>query len=1177
MKRKQLLFFSLAVVFSCIVKVHAVNVPYIQSMQSFGGVSADLATFTPIPGDYTLEVQGAVGTQISIAGGVINYTPTTNPVVRFVQKKGVVYVYEGLTYMTSINPDYSSIFPAITDANMTTDANVVLQNASFETAGSLVGGTNYNFGAPWVSNVTVASSGGIRVTNGTAGNVNGTYECIWRGTGNSNYFAQPISAEIQSNTFYKVVLNQIAGSNSVALFNVGLGSTVDGLEYASKTFLLGNGKNGQQSLVLGAPSNLSGTTYFTFKNTAANTATAGSQTDALTQLDYVQLVKGTFATTGISNVTSATFLSGTAYAPEISLDFAAGDSYDMTSYIANRGFDNLKGEWTETPSGNTGGYSFSEVEYYSKTFNISQSISNLPAGIYKLKASGFERAAANDAGAAYNANTEVIQSKLYATSSAGSYSKAFNSLYSNAYQTAWGGTQASNFINNMAAANGAFTADYYDMQLENIKVGADGVLTIGAKKETNVSNSWTLFDNFRLYYYGIVKTDLKALMDSATVMKNDPQSVGTSTVYADLETAIATAQVVYNNANASAAEVVEQESAMKLAISNVYGAILLQSRKNAWTSLPMDVTSVVVNPSFESDLSVGWTNPNGIVRQSNTSLGAFKEGTNYAEKWMASPGTQMNLKISQEIKNIPNGIYKITAAAQGIQQTATATYPGGAYVYGNTDSTEVFALNDYAVQVKVTNNTLTLGFKVDTTGNWIAVDNFRLSYISDGSPYLLTSQPTVTFAPSVTVDTIKISGGNLTSDISVSTSSSFTLSKSSFTAAEVSAEGGAELIISHIGNAPIASDSVVFMHGAAKAVVKLAVVETISPSTKGLFYDQSLLDTTNITISGDLFNDIQISAPAGIKLSENFISKADAKAGKMITARWEYTRIENQFVYLTSGTKKDSILVFAVNDNMIQSWDGHKSEGVGSKLTDWGWSQTLADGITAGPAAFGEYNAGGVRYVPAVNAAHTYKGKAWVGQRVAYLRSWGSPATNVYNLNVELEANKTYVFRGVSAWHNNENNPVFTYAINTAKSNLGDTLGIQSITCTVKQQGEDYGFEFTPTTSGTHYLTVSSNAINDAICGADYLAIYPKVQLSTVNNEVSNASISVYPTVSTGLVNIITKADGTIRLFDIAGKLIETRVIGSSVESMQLPSKGIFMLEVNAGNESKVVKVISVK
>jgi len=524
--KKHLRFLRLSIALlamCCSFAVQATVFPYVTKLQNFGGISASTSTFTPIPGDYTLEVQGTIGTAITVAGGVYIYTPTTSGTVRFVQKSGVVYVYEGNRYMTSVTPSYSSIFPTIADANVRTDANNLLQNASFETLGTLVTGTagtstaKYTFASPWTTNVTIdATTNSIRVGWAT-GLTDGTALCIWRGTANTNYFAQPITATMKSNTFYKVVVRQSAGSNSAALFNIGLGSTVAGMEYGSKKMLLGNGMNGQYTVVLGTPASVTGTTYFTFKNTAINTATAGNQTDALTQIDYMELIEGAFGTPGITGVSSATFLDGTAYSPDVTVNYSGGDSYDMTPFIANQGFDNFKGEWVESPAANLGGYSNSEVEYYNKTFGLSQALTGLPAGIYRLKAQGFERAKGNDAAVAYLAGTEVILSKLYATSSVNTYTRNFNSLYLNAYQAGWGGTQSSNYLNDMLSAKNAFTAGYYDMQLEDIVV-ADGTLTVGASKATNVTNSWTIMDNFRLYYLGSVTEPRLSLPQTSAIL-----------------------------------------------------------------------------------------------------------------------------------------------------------------------------------------------------------------------------------------------------------------------------------------------------------------------------------------------------------------------------------------------------------------------------------------------------------------------------------------------------------------------------------------------------------------------------------------------------------------------------------------------------------------------------------
>ena len=244
-------------------------------------------------------------------------------------------------------------------------------------------------------------------------------------------------------------------------------------------------------------------------------------------------------------------------------------------------------------------------------------------------------------------------------------------------------------------------------------------------------------------YVKLISLDLKAdliyLKDSANVMYSNQQAVGTSTTYTDLNTAIANAQVVIDNAGASLQNVLDQEAALKTAIANVNGAILLQTRITTWTTYPYSATSVVSNPSFESDLSIGWTSIGGLGRATNTNIGAFKTGTYYLEKWVASPGTQSNINLSQVLINIPNGVYNVTAAAQALQQTNPITYPGKAYVFANADSVEVFALNNYTVQTTVTNNTLKIGYAVKTTGNWVAVDNFLVSYIGTGPKAVLKS------------------------------------------------------------------------------------------------------------------------------------------------------------------------------------------------------------------------------------------------------------------------------------------------------------------------------------------------------------------------------------------------------------------------------------------------------
>lgn len=474
--------------------LQAAEIPYLPPMQNFGGSSVDLTTFLPSGSNYTLEVQGTVGVEISIAGGVLTYTPTTNGVVRFSQKNGKVYVYEGNVYMTTITPVWSTTYPVIADATAHTDANNLLQNAGFETSGTLVGGTNYNFGTPWQTNITVASSGGIRTTQATAGNVNGSWECIWRGTANSNYFSQQLAATIKPSTAYKIIINQLAGANGTALFNVGLGSTQGGLEYGYVPVLLANAKNGSWSVTLRTPANIPSPLYFTFKNTAANTSNNLSA-DPLTQIDYLALVEGTDPVTGITGVSSATFVDGNAYAPEgVAIDYLAGDLYDMTSYLSNPNFEAVQFDkhqaipgWTKTGPNNseyctrndggpvlvkTGNVYF---QYWSSSrpdYSISQTVTGLPNGKYRLTAA------------------------------------------------AGGGDGATGTFVYAADKQTEVTNAGADYSVDAIVV--DGTLTIGFKSVSR-NLSWSYADNFRLYYMGEVQDPVLNL--STANLFFDPNNV----------------------------------------------------------------------------------------------------------------------------------------------------------------------------------------------------------------------------------------------------------------------------------------------------------------------------------------------------------------------------------------------------------------------------------------------------------------------------------------------------------------------------------------------------------------------------------------------------------------------------------------------------------------------------
>lgn len=185
--------------------------------------------------------------------------------------------------------------------------------------------------------------------------------------------------------------------------------------------------------------------------------------------------------------------------PLVAEDIAPGTSY--THKIVNPGFDKNNGNgWTIVADKNVK-YGYQAMEVYSSVFNVYQSVKGLPPGIYTLTVNAFHRAAKNDAGAAYNDNTEIINAVLYSQTRLKTKEVLFQSLYS--VSDFSGGKMSNGYVDDMNGAEQAFTAGLYLNTLDQILVGGDSTLTIGVRTlGPNVDASWSLWDNFTLTYEG---------------------------------------------------------------------------------------------------------------------------------------------------------------------------------------------------------------------------------------------------------------------------------------------------------------------------------------------------------------------------------------------------------------------------------------------------------------------------------------------------------------------------------------------------------------------------------------------------------------------------------------------------------------------------------------------------
>lgn len=140
---------------------------------------------------------------------------------------------------------------------------------------------------------------------------------------------------------------------------------------------------------------------------------------------------------------------------------------------------------------------------------------------------------------------------------------------------------------------------------------------------------------------------------------------------------------------------------------------------------PVDMTSQIVNPSFEENGAQGWTNVN-MTTQTNSSFGR-KNGTTYMEKWVGTNLEVGDARLTQ-VLTLPAGQYRLLAGAQNINEANTSKRCQGAYIFAGLEQKTVTTAREYFVSFSHVGGQIEIGFVAEgATGNWLAVDNFRLT------------------------------------------------------------------------------------------------------------------------------------------------------------------------------------------------------------------------------------------------------------------------------------------------------------------------------------------------------------------------------------------------------------------------------------------------------------------
>jgi|GEM_PF-5068972 len=514
--RKQLIY-TLIIGALTIVTPHSLQaqIPYLPMKTTLTGATeiSDFANFTAPAGDFTITLQATQGQSVRVPMlncMAIEYTPKSTCKLRIAVKDEVAYIYEGSTYIGTVNPVSKKSFQNIfndTDNNVDStgiyDPHNLITNPGFETKGAKISGDSAFYVSKWIASVTSSlatsyiASGKVPAASGSEG----TNVFRWSGEGTltqGSFFTETIM-KMEANAHYQLRFRTFSSEskNAPLSFYVGIAKLTKGAEDIAKSEVFSNTST--------TPYTAQDFTY-TFETPSSLplkrfvVSFINKTTGAPVYFDRITLVKGdSVAVGGFTGASSAAVYAGTAYAPQVSLP--SGAYFDMNPYLTNPGFEqgqtlkvttcnNSNGfyipngwtfdtfptasSWDYAVNGTTkvsaGSQSFAVRFNWgtSRSYTLSQNVYNLPAGRYSLKA--------------------MVLAENSAQSSVVLYAKRGNS--------------------SLGVSTKAPTTSFTQLSVPEFTLPAPNIpislgFTLNYKSDTDVENS-TVFDldNVCLQYYG---------------------------------------------------------------------------------------------------------------------------------------------------------------------------------------------------------------------------------------------------------------------------------------------------------------------------------------------------------------------------------------------------------------------------------------------------------------------------------------------------------------------------------------------------------------------------------------------------------------------------------------------------------------------------------------------------
>ena len=142
--------------------------------------------------------------------------------------------------------------------------------------------------------------------------------------------------------------------------------------------------------------------------------------------------------------------------------------------------------------------------YNNDSFDTYIELTGVPNGVYQFSAAGFYRAGTtSQAEEAHSAGTEVLNAYVYANDNQTPIASIMEGVVAEKYNIKGGESAVTGGYvpNDQPSATFYFWNDKMAINTVTVLV-TDGNLRFGMKKDTKIDNDWSVFDNFRLKYFG---------------------------------------------------------------------------------------------------------------------------------------------------------------------------------------------------------------------------------------------------------------------------------------------------------------------------------------------------------------------------------------------------------------------------------------------------------------------------------------------------------------------------------------------------------------------------------------------------------------------------------------------------------------------------------------------------